>query len=174
MHSNFILLLTIFSMIFISCKKEDDFIVTGMKPIYLPNDSLYDIRNIDIQPIVNSGTIYLWQNYLFVNEVGKGIHVIDKSNPSLSTKITFIKIYGNKNFSISDSTLFADNGKDLISIDIRDMLHIRVLKIVKDAIKNDNVFPPNFSGWFECADLSKGIIISWENTSLTNPKCNKQ
>ena len=54
------------------------------------------------------------------------------------------------------------------------MLHIRVLKIVKDAIKNDNVFPPNFSGWFECADLSKGIIINWENTSLTNPKCNKQ
>ncbi len=97
-----------------------------MKPIYLPNDSLYDIRNIDIQPIVNSGTIYLWQNYLFVNEVGKGIHVIDKSYPSLAKKITFIKIYGNKNFSISDSTLFADNGKDLISIDIRDMLHIRV------------------------------------------------
>lgn len=174
MNKNCSLLFFVFCLLFISCKKEDDVIVNGMKPVYLPNDSLYDIRNIDIQPIVNSGTIYLWQNYLFVNEVGKGIHVIDKTDPALSTKVTFIKIYGNKNFSISDSTLFADNGKDLISIDIRDVLHIHVLKIVKDAIRYDNVFPSNFSGWFECADLSKGIIISWENTSLTNPKCKKQ
>lgn len=166
----YLLSIIICSLFLISCKK-DDFIINGMKPVYLPNDSLYDIKNITVQPIINAGNIYLWNNYLFVNEIGKGIHVIDKTDPTSTTKITFIKIYGNKNFSISDSILYADNGKDLISINIKDILHVQVLKIVKGAIRNDNIFPANFSGWFECADLNKGIIINWENTSLTNPKC---
>lgn len=162
----FCIALTFFS----ACKK--DTIVTGWKPIYISTDSLYDIKNLPPQPIQNSGSIYSWGNYLFLNEQGKGIHVIDQTNPTNAINISFIKIWGNKNFSIYDSTLFADNGRDLITIDIHDVLHVSVLNIAYNAIENENYFPTE-SGYFECADNSKGIIVSWEQTKLINPKCKK-
>lgn len=145
----------------------------GMKPVYANGDSLYNIINIDTQLIVNAGNIYTWNNYLFLNEINKGIHVIDKSDINNPYKITFIKIVGNKNYTINDSTLYADNGRDLIAIDIRDILHVRVLNIVKGGLVNNNNFPPNYEGTFECFDASKGIVIEWKEELLINPKCRK-
>ncbi len=158
--------------LFYACTKPDDFEITGKKPIYANGDSLYAIQNIDTQQIVNTGNIYSWNQYLFINEVYKGIHVIDKSDSSNPVKLTFIKIIGNKNFTISDNTLLADNGKDLIAIDITDVLNVSVISIVKDGIVNYNNYPPT-NGHFECVDLSKGILIGWKDTLLINPKCLK-
>ena len=109
----YILFLCLAFIFFTSCKKDK--IVTGWKPVYMSSDSLYDIRNLPPRQIVNSGSIYSWNNYLFVNEMNKGIHVIDQTNPSNAVNISFIQIWGNKNFTVYDSVLYADNGSDLIT-----------------------------------------------------------
>jgi len=153
--------------------REYNYSGIGMKPIYANGDSIYDIKNVAVQPIINSGSIYSWNQYLLVGESNKGIHIIDKSDPSNPFKISFIKIIGNKNFSIADSTLYADNGKDLITIDIRNINSIQVLNIVKNSLQNDNVFPTNYIGYFECYDKSKGIVVGWDSVQLNNPKCFK-
>ncbi len=171
MYRNFILLLTFFNTLFISCIKENNLVITGFKPIYIPPDSLYHIYNADTQAIVNAGNILIWNNFLFINEVNKGIHVIDKSYPSLAKKITFIKIYGNKNFSIADSTLFADNGRDLLTIDIHDIYHVVLIDILKDAISDQYNLKPDSTGYFECIETNKGYVIGWQKSTLTNPKC---
>ena len=44
--------------------------------------------------IVESGKIYVYQDYIFVNDKYKGIHVIDNSNPVTPVKIAFISILG--------------------------------------------------------------------------------
>lgn len=136
----------------------------------MPKDSLYAIRNLAPLPIINSGSIYSWNNYLFVNEQYQGIHVIDQTNPANAINITFIQIWGNKNFTVYDSVLYADNGSDLITIDISDVLHVTVLDIQEGAVGNSKNYPDSL-GYFECADNSKGIITSWEKTTLINPKC---
>lgn len=171
MYKKYFLLVVLFCMILYSCKKKEDIIVSGFKPIYISQDSLYMVYNSDTQPIINTGNILIWNEFLFVNEISKGIHVIDKSNPALARKITFINIIGNKNFSISDSTLYADNGKDLLTIDIRDIYHITLVNILKDAISNPSNLVPDSIGSFECVDSTKGYVIGWQRTTLINPKC---
>jgi hypothetical protein len=163
-----ILFLCLAFIFFTSCKKDK--IVTGWKPVYMSKDSLHTIRNLAPQPIINSGSIYSWNNYLFVNEQYKGIHVIDQTNPANAINISFIQIWGNKNFTVYDNVLYADNGSDLITIDISDVLHVTVLDIQEGAVGNSKNYPDS-SGYFECVDHSKGIITSWEKTTLINPKC---
>ena len=166
-------LFLLFIMQLFNACTPDDYEVFGKQPIYSNGDSLYVIQNIDTQLIVNAGNIYSWNEYLFINEVYKGIHVIDKSDSSNPVKLTFIKIIGNRNFTISDNTLLADNGKDLIAIDISDVLNVSVLSIVKDGIVNYNNYPPAYNGRFECVDLRKGLLVGWKDTLLINPKCYK-
>lgn len=170
-----ILPILLINILLMSCDpvRQYNYSGVGMKPVYANGDSIYDIRNINVQPITNSGSIYSWRNYLLVGENNKGIHIIDKTDPSNPVKISFIKIVGNKNFSISDSVLYADNGKDLIAINISTITAVNVLNIVKNSLQNENVFPPNYKGYFECYDKTRGIIVGWDSVKLDKPKCYK-
>src|SRR5690606_29217142 len=47
------------------------------------------------KPLENPGKIYLYGDYLLVNEPQKGIHIIDNANPASPKIINFIKIPGN-------------------------------------------------------------------------------
>ncbi len=176
MNNNFqIKFLCVCTMLFLlsACGKKD-IIVDGMKPIYATGDTIYDIRNIDTQRIVNTGTIYLWNNYLLIGEQYKGIHVIDKTDSTNPVKITFIKIYGNRNFNINNNTLYADNGRDLITINIRNIRNVVVTNILENAVVVEGNYPPNYGGFFECVDIDKGILVGWKYDRLINPKCSKE
>ena len=136
-------LFLLFIMQLFNACTPDDYEVFGKQPIYSNGDSLYVIQNIDTQLIVNAGNIYSWNQYLFINEVYKGIHVIDKSDSSNPVKLTFIKIIGNRNFTISDNTLLADNGKDLIAIDISDALQLlRLSDALQILLPRDDALQP--------------------------------
>src|SRR5688500_17394756 len=55
------------------------------------------------------GKIFTIGNYLFINEVERGIHVIDNSNPATPKNISFINIPGNLDMSVQNNTLYADS-----------------------------------------------------------------
>ena len=65
--------------------------------------------------------------------------------------------------------LEADNGDDLVSIDISDPNSIKVLKRIEKAFPYPSY--PNERGKFECVDPSKGYVKAWEYVELINPKC---
>lgn len=163
--------------LFCSCKK--DFIVNGYKPIYFQSDSVQSIiKNTQPIEIDNSGLIYRWNQYLLVNEVNKGIHVFDVSNPNNPVNLTFITIPNNTYFSIADSILYAENGYDLIAINISKILEVSVTDIQFNAFKPRTSFPDvyyNYHGrrnvYFECYDPTKGLLLGWEKADLINPKC---
>ena len=79
--------------------------------------------------------MYFKDGYLFINEYGKGIHVIDNSNPSNPEKVAFYEIMGNVDMAISGNVLFADSYIDLLAIDITDIEN----PVEIDRI--ENVFP---------------------------------
>lgn len=64
----------------------------------------------------NPGKIYVYGNYILVNEKYKGIHVIDNSNPSSPQNISFLHIDGCIDMAMKDNMLYADNAVDLITI----------------------------------------------------------
>jgi hypothetical protein len=163
----------VFSVILaVACNKEKKSeTVEGYKPIYA---TAQDLESIDVKndaPLENPGRIYLYENYLLVNDQAKGIHIYDNSNKSNPTHLSFISIPGNLDFSVSGGMLYADNITDMIIIDISNP----ATPEYKNRIQN--VFPvqqfPDEFGAFECVDPNKGLVVGWEKTKLTNPKCFK-
>lgn len=90
--------------------------------------------------LVKPGKIYTKDQYLYINEIKEGIHVIDNSNPSAPKTVSFIRIPGNGDIAIRNNILYADSYMDLVAFDISDPRNIRVVNRV------ESVFP---SGQFE-------------------------
>lgn len=146
--------------------------VQGFKPIYKPYLEIQEIKAESPKPLINPGKIYIYKDFLFVNESGKGVHVINNINPASPKPYAFISIEGNVDISIKGDVLFADNYADLVTLDISDVENITLLGRIKDVFENKSFLPlPRTGVYFECPDNSKGVIIGWEEVILKNPKC---
>jgi hypothetical protein len=157
---------------FSSCIPDYDHKVDGLKPIYMSSDDAFDIKIEVAQKMVSPGKIYIYNNYLFVNEKAKGIHVINNANPSNPQKIAFINIPGNYDMAVKGNVMYVDNFTDIVALSLNNVNNITVLKRIKNAIKATNFMSPdNYTGYFECVDTTKGYVIGWEETKIVNPKC---
>ena len=101
-------------------------------PIYLLPEEANDIKSLPPQAIQNPGKIYLHDNLILINELNKGIHVIDNSDPRKPINLAFLSIPGNHDLLVQQNNtatvLYADNHTDLVAIDFQDANNIRVLK----------------------------------------------
>ncbi len=82
------------------------------------------------------GKIYMLGDYLFINEVGEGIHVINNANKRNPVNEKFIEIPGNFDLAARGNILYADSYIDLLAIDIADMNNIRIVKRLQDVFQD--------------------------------------
>lgn len=154
---------------FVSCDKEDseyaDYLVA--RPLIMTKA---EFRNsVDIVsplPINESGKIYAYKDYIFVNDKYKGVHVIDNSNPVSPQKIAFIKIAGNVDVSVKDDILYADSLTDLIVLDISNMESITIVNRMEDVLRENMVWP--FEADFieyDGLDYENEIVVGWETVT---------
>lgn len=102
-------------------------------PIYYTKDSLIaSTKVVEAREIKNTGKIYVFGNYVFINEVDKGIHVVDNTNPTSPVKKSFIAIPGNVDMAIRDSILYADSYNSLVAINITDLENVKIEKVIED------------------------------------------
>jgi len=106
------------------------------------------------------GKIVILGNYIFLNEVDKGVHVIDNTNPSAPVNKYFIAIPGNLDLAVKGTTLYADLYRDLVTIDISNPSSIQVKNIAK------NVFPGRRYSNFFVQDTSR-VIVDWIKKDTT-------
>ena len=163
-----------FSILILSCEK--DHVVDGMKPVYFAYDDFSGIQSIAPKPFGELGKIVTKDQYIFINEQFKGIHVIDNSDPERPERKYFWQIPGNREFTILQNTLYADNGLHLIVIDITNFDKISVVSVIKDQypIEEPSVrelYPLGYKGFFECYDATRGIFVEWKKDKIINPKC---
>lgn len=94
---------------------------TAFEPIYRTRGEID--ASVGVNPAQNleqPGKIYVYGEYIFVNEYRKGIHIIDNSNPSDPLFVTFLKIEGNVDMAVNGNFLYADNYLDLVTFNIED------------------------------------------------------
>ncbi len=97
-------------------------------PVYaLKSTVLANINGDPTTPISQTGQIYIKGSYIFLNEIDKGIHVIDNSNPANPVQTAFLSIPGNLNIGVRNNILYADMYSDLLSIDISNIHQVKVL-----------------------------------------------
>ena len=115
------------------------------------------------QKIEQAGKIYAYSNYLFVNDVNKGIHIIDNTNPKSPKPIKYIKIPGNEDISVKDNYLYADSATDLLVFDISDINAVHLVERLQDVFTAYDYQIPseadavNYSGF----DYENHIIVGW-------------
>lgn len=89
------------------------------EPVYMSFEELRSsVEPQEPHPLASPGKIYFKDNYLYINEAGKGIHVIDNSDPANPQPKSFINIPGNFDLAIRDNILYADSYVDLVAINI--------------------------------------------------------
>ncbi|HLN52317.1 MAG TPA: hypothetical protein VK212_01330 [Lentimicrobium sp.] len=119
------------------------------------------------QTLVNPGKIYFKDNFIFINEIEQGIHVIDNTNPASPVILNFINIPGNVDMAVKGNILYADSYIDLVAIDISDPAN----PVEVDRIENafPNVLPPmeDYSYPVYGLDFNKGVVIGWETRMVT-------
>lgn len=132
----FIALLLLTSGLFFSCEDQvtTTYTYRTMMPVYL---EMSDVRARLIttepaKPLDNPGKIYIYEDYLLVNEPSKGIHILDNSNPANPINLSFIPIEGNIDLAVNDNILYADNYVDLLAFDISKISNIKLINRVKD------------------------------------------
>jgi len=133
-------------------------------PVYLGYDKLRSaVKVSESRTLTSVSRIYLYDSYIFANELNEGIHIIDNSFPASPKRLGFIEIPGNQDIAIRDNSLYADSYIDLVTIDLSDIDNIREIARVED------VFPYNarqnipaevrLSG---SIDRSRGVVIGYE------------
>jgi hypothetical protein len=137
-----------------SCQDQCTRKVTQRQVFYnkIYQTSLADsIKNLPALLLKNVGKIYLKDQYLFVNEQGKGMHILDNSTPSQPKNVGFIAIPGSMDMAVMGNYLYADNFTDIVVLDISNPLKAKEIDRIKNAFNNGNV---NGLSWY----VSNGII----------------
>jgi hypothetical protein len=155
-------IITLFISLFYACDDTSYKEYMGYAPEYL---SYADLRaavktNVDTD-IKNPGKIYFKDNFIFIVEELKGIHVYDNSNPSSPVQKTFINLPGVVDISMSGFYMYADSYVDLVVLDLSNINNITESGRVKD------VFPytiPSHKTDYPVTniDQTKGVVIGWE------------
>ncbi len=145
-----------------SCMKDK---ITKTYAVYTPvlkakSAVLADIKGDQPVPIENAGKIYLYGNYIFLNELNKGVHIIDNSIPAAPVNRAFIAIPGNIDIAVKGSILYADMFTDLLAIDISNPLQIKL-----ESVRND-IFPERRYANNLYVD-SNMVVVDWTRKDTT-------
>jgi hypothetical protein len=134
----------------------------GYAPVYL---SYEDLRtSVSLQQnvnLTNPGKIYFKDNFIFIVEEMKGIHVYDNSNPLNPVNKVFVNLPGVVDISISGNILYADSYVDLVAFDVQSIENIHEVGRVKNILpytvpKVENDFPQGN------IDQDKGVVTGWD------------
>lgn len=165
MKSKIVPILTIFAFtaIFISSCEDSTFReYKGYAPVYMSYDdlraSVTTKQNIDLE---NPGKIYYKDDFIFIVEELKGIHVFDNTDPASPVKKTFINLPGVVDISISGHFLYADSFVDLVILDVENIDNIKEAGRVKDILPY-TVPPVEEDFPMAYVDEERGVVIDWD------------
>lgn len=147
---------------FQSCLKDKlTHTYTIYTPIYETKEAVkLNIKSNPAEDIESPGNLFVYGNYIFLNETDKGVHIIDNTDPSNPVDKAFIDIPGNTDIAVKGDILYADMYQDLVAVDISDPLHAKLVKTVP------NVFGERYyaNGFFAANDM---VIVGWTTKDTT-------
>lgn len=146
-----------------------------------------NVSTLDPRRLERPGKLYVKDNYLFINELKKGIHIIDNSNASNPTHIAFVNIPGNGDIAVRGNILYADSYSDIVTLDISNPKKVVELSRVndlfnygsfdggiwminnnaKDVIQDQEVTYEVEKIKTNCEDITPGMVGMWRSLGLS-------
>ena len=162
-----LLALSCLMLIISGCLKdtlETTYTYTLARPVYKTSAEVRSsIGNLPAEPVSAPGKMYLFGSYIFLNELNKGVHIINNSNPAAPVNEAFIAIPGCGDMAVSGNTLYADCYTDMMVIDISNPKAVALKHFVP------NMFPDRRYLLGYTIDSAK-VIADWitKDTTITN------
>jgi len=157
-----IVIFTVIAILFSSCEDSRYREYEGNAPVYMAYDDLREaIKTVQNVDLVDPGKIYYKDNYIFIVEELKGIHVYDNGDPSSPVKKAFVNLPGVVDISISGFILYADSFVDLVILDVENIDNIHEVGRVRDILPY-TVPPTGNELPMAYVDEDKGVVIGWE------------
>jgi hypothetical protein len=147
-------------------------IITQSKeyPVYL---DMSEIGKIEVKsgiPQVDPFKVVSNENYYFVGDMLKGIHVYEKKTGSVSY-LCFIECRYVKDFDIVDNRLYCNNFTDLVVLDVSNPLQTNILHRQKNHFNRFTSYKTRWNiPWVE----EKGLVAGTETHVLTGTVTDKQ
>ena len=156
--------LKLLAILFILAGCEDKYTAEyrSLEPVYMSYKEFREaVKPQSTHVLEKPGKIYYKDNYLFINETMKGIHIYNNTNPAAPYYMTFIAIPGNVDMVIRGNILYADSYIDLVGIDISDMAN------PKEVARLKSVFPysiPTYDPNYRLGQIddTQGVVVDFE------------
>jgi hypothetical protein len=115
-----------------SCKKDSvKEQYSFFRPVYHTKAEVRaDIRNSAARDILTTGKLVWKDHYIFLNDVDRGVHIIDITDPYKPKQVSFIAIPGSAELAVNDNFLYADCYTDLVTVDISDPLNVKLKEVI--------------------------------------------
>jgi len=120
------------------------------------------------QSINNNGKMCFYEEYIFITETGKGIHIVNNSNPSQPQNVGFIELLGNADLVIRNGKLYADALIDLVWFDISDPTNPKLEGRLENVFSKylplpmtGNDYPIDYDLCYS-TDAYKSVIVGWK------------
>jgi hypothetical protein len=156
---------TIITVLFSACIKDTvkrTKTYTIYTPVYKEKAAvLNSINGNAAESIEQAGKIYIKDNFIYLNEVNKGIHVIDNSNPASPQRVAFLALPGNTDIAIKGHTLYADMYSDLVALDITDIHNTKITTTLT------NFFPGRAYYNGQPTVFNELIVVDWIKKDTT-------
>lgn len=104
--------------------------------------------------IARPGKLFYKDGFVFLNEVDKGVHVIDIRNTAKPVVVSFVAIPGCIDLAVRGNILYADLTTDLVAIDISNPNSVKLTTVI------EGVFPHRYYGGYFMNDTTK-FITEW-------------
>jgi len=138
---------------------------TEYEPVYMTQQEFDNAVKMDEpRELKNPGKIYLYGQHLFINDINKGVHIIDNSDPSNPSKVGFITIPANKDIAVKGDLLYADSHSDLLVFDISNMQDAELIAREEGVFQVSATTFPGFP--YRSPDSSEGIVVDWEPVQM--------
>ncbi|MBT8394605.1 MAG: hypothetical protein KJN66_07110, partial [Bacteroidia bacterium] len=161
--------LFVFVFALVSCNNdgvEYEIITVATPEIMSKAEFRSSVEVLGPQNIDEAGKIYAYNDYIFVNDQFKGVHIIDNTNPESPQAIAYIKIPGNVDISIKNNYLYADSSVDLVVFDISNINGIEPVERLEDVFSfYDYQLPEGIQevNWNDF-DFNSQVIVGWNVT----------
>jgi len=103
-----------------------------------------DLASMRVDDLVESaktieqpGKIYVSEELLIIGDRGTGIHIIDNTDPSNPSPVSFLNVPGSTQLYVEGDYIYSNAYYDMIKIDISDMNNIRVADRMVEAFPID-------------------------------------
>lgn len=133
--------------------------VTYYKPLFKTTAEVRaNIKSGDAETLAYPGKLVYKDGFVYLNELMKGVHVIDMRNPAQPVNKAFIKIPGSVDIAVRGNILYADMYTDLVAIDISDPNNVKLKKTV------EGVFPESM--WYGLINGNQ-VATEWIRVDTT-------